>query len=248
MKNTTLIAATVATALFSANAFAKQPEPQYTDAKQAGTILTTTTTGFIAGGPLGALAGMVAGAWFNQNIEGADHAVVLSNDLETAQLQLQETEQLLAKQRLQLEKMEDEVAKQGKIAEQYAKQMLEQLQLAMLFKTNQSELTDAAKNRLSLLAQYLNRNPEMKVHLDGYADPRGNADYNLQLSQARVDAVAQQLFEAGVSADRITSQSHGATLSTANKGDYDAYALERVVSIELTKGDNVSVAKVNYNN
>ncbi|RCU50472.1 hypothetical protein DU002_08600 [Corallincola holothuriorum] len=246
MKNTTLIAAALTAALTSATAMAQDAEPQYTEAKQAGTIFTTTVTGLAAGGPIGAFAGLLAGAWVNYNIEEADNAVVLSNDLETAQAQLSQTESLLAQQRQQLVALQANLAQSETLTAQYAQQMLDQLQLTMLFKTNKSDLTDSAKNRLSLLAQYLTRNPEMQIRLDGYADPRGNADYNLQLSQARIDAVAQQLYDAGVAPERITSQSHGATLSSATKGDYDAYALERMVSIELTKGDNVSVAKMNY--
>jgi outer membrane protein OmpA-like peptidoglycan-associated protein len=84
----------------------------------------------------------------------------------------------------------------------------------------------------------------LQVKLDGYADPRGDADYNLSLSQQRVDSVAQALVAAGIEPSRIETFYHGAHASTASSGDYDAYALERKVRIQLLGAENA--ARISY--
>jgi outer membrane protein OmpA-like peptidoglycan-associated protein len=83
-------------------------------------------------------------------------------------------------------------------------------------------------------------NDELAIRLDGYSDPRGAAGFNLALSQQRVKSVAEQLKLAGLDPSRISTFSHGATQSQALQGDYDSYALERVVKIELTKKNQAS--------
>lgn len=83
----------------------------------------------------------------------------------------------------------------------------------MLFRFNRADLTDAGQTALRSLAQELKGNDKLVVELAGYADPTGPADYNVQLSQRRVDAVRRFLVEQGVPLWRIDAIGLGALRS-----------------------------------
>ena len=67
------------------------------------------------------------------------------------------------------------------------------------------DLTDAAQTVLVALVRELHENPRLTVDLQGYADPKGTYDYNVALSQRRVEAVRRHLVEQGVELPRINS-------------------------------------------
>jgi len=52
-------------------------------------------------------------------------------------------------------------------------------------------------------AQWLKEHPDVRFDLAGYADPHGDIDYNLVLSQKRADTVKWELIQLGVAEDRI---------------------------------------------
>ncbi|MBL4827849.1 MAG: OmpA family protein [Spongiibacteraceae bacterium] len=192
---------------------------QYTEAKQVGAFFTSTIAGAALGGPVGLIAGAIGGAWLSEELKQADTVDRYQRDLSQASQQL-----INLKSRLQAA---------NHVSEKYAKMAVDQLELQMLFKTNRSELTPSGIERINQVADFLSTNPEISIQLDGYADPRGSNDENLLLSQERVAAIVTELEEYGLDPQRIVSYSHGASLSQATEGDYDAYALERVVKIKL---------------
>lgn len=52
-------------------------------------------------------------------------------------------------------------------------------------------------------ASYLKQNPDAKMWIQGYADPRGDIVYNLVLSYKRAQWVKEQLVKRGVEESRI---------------------------------------------
>ena len=82
--------------------------------------------------------------------------------------------------------------------------------------------------------------PDIRIQLDGFADERGDEDYNLGLSEKRVNFVRQQFVAAGVDPDRIDASAHGE--SAAADDSIDSYALERRVSVRLFIDDAQSLA------
>ena len=52
-------------------------------------------------------------------------------------------------------------------------------------------------------AAYLKQNPDSKMWIQGYADPRGDIVYNLVLSYKRAQWIKAQLVKRGVDASRI---------------------------------------------
>ncbi len=110
----------------------------------------------------------------------------------------------------------------------------------VLFRTDEYVLADTNGDRLAQLAQRVALMPDIRVQLDGFADERGDADYNLALSQKRVDFVRDQLVAAGIAPSRIDVMAHGE--APAQDDTADSYALERRVSVKLFIDDTRSFA------
>jgi outer membrane protein OmpA-like peptidoglycan-associated protein len=77
--------------------------------------------------------------------------------------------------------------------------------VAVQFGFNRSELDDKAQTSLVALVRELQQNPKMLVELEGYADAKGPMEYNVQLSQRRVEAVRRYLVQNGIEVSRIHS-------------------------------------------
>ena len=212
-----------------------------TATKQDLTALTTLVVATAAAGPVGFVLGGIGADWMVNQVAAADQ-------LETTAQTLADTEADLALAYTELNKVNADLEVVQHEQERFAKLALEQLQLEMLFKTNDSRLTAGGKDRLALLATFLNRNEGLSVRIEGYADPRGDSASNMALSLARAERVAQQLRDAGVATNRMTVSAHGESQALADDGDTDAYALERRVHIALDQGaGHRQVAEVTLN-
>jgi outer membrane protein OmpA-like peptidoglycan-associated protein len=82
--------------------------------------------------------------------------------------------------------------------------------LTVQFGFNRAELDDKAQTALVALVRELQQNPKLMIELEGYADPKGSRDYNVQLSQRRVEAVRRYLVQNGIELSRINSIGLGA--------------------------------------
>ena len=206
-------------------------------AKKGITFAGAAAAGAALGGPIGLLGGGLVAAWMHVTMDEAAGAEAAREELAVTRGELADTEAQLAAASQALDSARETNA-------QYAQLVLDQLQLEMLFKTDETTLTNTGRMRLAALAEFLASNPQIAVRLDGYADPRGNEGYNEQLSLGRVNYVARILAEHGVDPARIESFSHGASRSTAPTGDYDAYALERAVKINLSQPTAAGIASI----
>jgi len=184
--------------------------------KHDGSVVGGIAVGIAAAGPVGAVVGALAGSWIGKKVE---HTDALQQELAIAR---DESDEL----QIQLAELQADLFEYRTLAAQ-------SLELEILFYTDTSQLTPAAANRLSQVAAFISSRDDLKVQLRGYADPRGSDQHNLSLSKARVASVAALLTQQGIAPDRIHSSAFGASKSTANDGDTDAYAFERRVSIEL---------------
>ena len=60
----------------------------------------------------------------------------------------------------------------------------------VLFEVNGSALQPGAQAELLRLADYLKRNPDRNIMIEGHTDNSGGSEYNLQLSQLRAQSVS----------------------------------------------------------
>ena len=81
----------------------------------------------------------------------------------------------------------------------------------VLFEVNGADLEPGAQVQLFRLVEFLNRNPDRKVLIEGNTDSTGNSEYNLQLSLLRAESVQSFLVGNGLPADRVTSVGYGDT-------------------------------------
>ena len=74
---------------------------------------------------------------------------------------------------------------------------------------DQSEITPESRKVIEANAEYLRQNPKVKVVVEGNADERGSAEYNVALGQRRADGVSKIMTLLGINSDRIESVSLG---------------------------------------
>ena len=79
------------------------------------------------------------------------------------------------------------------------------------FEFNSSALTEDSYIGIQVLADFLSRNPELRVELAGHTDDVGSEAYNQKLSSDRAEIVRQALIDKGIEANRLTAKGYGST-------------------------------------
>jgi outer membrane protein OmpA-like peptidoglycan-associated protein len=119
-------------------------------------------------------------------------------------------------------------AEQAQAAAQSAQQQLADLQARqtergmvltlgdVLFDTGAATLKPGANLQLDRLGQYLQKNPQTHVMIEGHTDDRGSASYNEELSRRRAQVVADSLTERGITPDRVQAVGRGKDFPVAS--------------------------------
>lgn len=77
------------------------------------------------------------------------------------------------------------------------------------FAFDQSALDGAAKSMLVVLVREVRGDPRLALDLEGYTDSKGSRQYNVRLSQRRIEAVQGYLIEQGVERHRLKASARG---------------------------------------
>jgi len=77
------------------------------------------------------------------------------------------------------------------------------------FDTAKWNIKTAYHALLIQVVEIMNKNPTLKIEIQGHTDNIGAAKYNQQLSEKRANAVKEFLIEAGVQSDRIRAKGYG---------------------------------------
>jgi peptidoglycan-associated lipoprotein len=80
-------------------------------------------------------------------------------------------------------------------------------------------------------ADYLRRNPDLRVRLEGHTDERGSREYNIGLGDRRAQAVRRMLVLNGVSENQIRTVSYGEERPAVTASNEEAWARNRRVEI-----------------
>ena len=242
------LAALPASAAQKAGAGAQQPASKQENIG----VFTGLAVGAAAGGPIGAMVGVVAGAWLgdhyhkqsvaNHDLSAQNHALAAQNQTLTASLSSSERERqgLAGRLSLATQSLATNQAQQAELDRTV--QLSDDIETNVAFRTADASVNDLqlpALRKIGALAAALP--PGAKVRIDGYADPRGPATLNDDLSLRRAEAVALTLERAGCPQDRLVIAAHGAAESTSPRGDLDAYAFDRRVTVRL---DGAEVAQL----
>jgi outer membrane protein OmpA-like peptidoglycan-associated protein len=233
-------------------AFADQttaPGTQQAASKQENIgVFTGAAVGAAAGGPIGAMVGVIAGALLghhyhqqsvaNHDLSAQNHDLATQNHVLSASLGRSEEERqaLAGKLDLATQSLASTEAQRAELDRTV--QLSDDIETDVAFKTADASVNNLqlpALRKIGALAASLP--PGTKVKIDGYADPRGPATLNDDLSLRRAEVVALTLEKAGCPQDKLVIASHGSSESTSPKGDLDAYAFDRRVTVRLEGTD-----------
>ena len=79
----------------------------------------------------------------------------------------------------------------------------------ILFETDSYELNSIAKTVILNFSNYLKRNPNLKVEIQGHTDNVGDTVKNLELSKNRALAVYNRLVDFEISVERLSYMGYG---------------------------------------
>ena len=191
--------------------------------------------GGIAGGPVGLIVGAALGAKLGDELFQRDTEIdQLSASLQGSQSRVNELERDVVALGGDLQRMQQESRPELLSLLQAG------IEMDLLFRTDEDVLSATTGSRLQQLAASLATMPDVFVRLDGFADERGNAAYNQELSARRAEHVMHVLLANGVLAARISVKAHGE--SPAADDNVDSFAFERKVSLTLYIEDSPSFA------
>lgn len=174
------------------------------------------------GGMIGAVAGGVTGHQINDNngryvgaVVGALAGAAIGNYMDQQQRQLQ--------QQMQGTGVNVTRVNEGTL----------QLNIPgdVLFATNQYQIQPNFYQTLNSVAQTMNQYPQTVVHVYGYTDNVGNANYNQGLSERRANSAAQYLSSQGVNPQRIVVRGYGENYPRASNANANGRQQNRRVEI-----------------
>ena len=106
------------------------------------------------------------------------------------------------------------------------------------FATDQAEILPESRGLLEEVAQFIAAHKELLlIRIDGHTDSRASDEYNLELSQRRVNSVRQALIQRGIDPTRLEAKGFGKSMQLmpeqgTNEG---AMALNRRVEFTILK-------------
>lgn len=198
--------------------------------------------GALAGGPFGAVIGAAIGAKLGDTMHKKSESIDdLSVSLQDSRANVSDLESDIRALNRDIDSLSAELAHLEDVDRpQLVNLMQAGIAMDLLFRTDEFVLADTTGGRLAELAGAVAQMKDVRIQLDGFADERGDADYNLELSAKRVEFVRDQLVAAGVDPARIHTSAHGE--SPAQDETVDSYALERRVALKIFIDKSASVA------
>jgi peptidoglycan-associated lipoprotein len=80
---------------------------------------------------------------------------------------------------------------------------------ALYFEFDRSEITEEGTRSLDQKVDALQRNPNVRIRIEGNADDSGSDEYNLALSQRRAAIVTKYFTDRGIDASRLKTVAFG---------------------------------------
>ena len=98
---------------------------------------------------------------------------------------------------------------------------------AIYFDFDKYVIKPEGREALKRNAEWLQRNPEKKVVVEGNCDERGTNEYNMALGQRRADAAAKYLMDLGIAKDRVGTVSYGEEKPICRESSEDCWSKNR---------------------
>jgi peptidoglycan-associated lipoprotein len=104
----------------------------------------------------------------------------------------------------------------------------------VFFAFDSADVDGTAQQALNANAEIMKKYPTWVVTIEGHADERGTAEYNLALGERRAMSARTYLVSLGVSADRLRTVSYGKEFPFDPGHDEAAWAKNRRAQFVLT--------------
>ena len=117
----------------------------------------------------------------------------------------------------------------------------------ILFPTNGTTLSAAAKNQLATFATQMKDLQDTDITIYGHTDNTGSASVNERISLQRAESVASYLESRGIKASRIHSEGKSFNNPVADNDTAEGRAKNRRVEVYVTANENMIKAAENGN-
>jgi OOP family OmpA-OmpF porin len=104
---------------------------------------------------------------------------------------------------------------------------------AIYFDFDKYILKPEAREALKKNADWLSKNPDKKVVVEGNCDERGTNEYNMALGQRRADSAAKYLKDLGVAKDRVSTVSYGKERPECKESNEECWSKNRRADVVL---------------
>jgi outer membrane protein OmpA-like peptidoglycan-associated protein len=148
------------------------------------------------------------------------HEVVSKGDAERSRILLesrsQEAQQAEARAQAANKQLEDS---QKQLADLKAHETERGMVLTLsdvLFDTNAATLKPGAAATIDRLGDFMQKNPQTRILIEGHTDSTGSESYNEELSRRRAQAVADALSARGIPQDRLQTIGRGQSMPVAS--------------------------------
>ena len=123
------------------------------------------------------------------------------------------------KQDIQANEMFDKLNKDGFIA------------LYINFETGKADIKPESQKIIDQIVEMLQKNPSLKVSIEGHTDNVGTKEFNQKLSDERAKAVMNAIIAKGIDKNRLSSKGWGQTKPIADNNTEEGRAKNRRVEI-----------------
>jgi len=105
----------------------------------------------------------------------------------------------------------------------------------LYFVQSQPILLPESNPELDKIFDFLHKNVNVKIELQGHTDNQGDFDLNLKLSKDRAETIKKYLVEKGISTNRIKTKGFGSTLPIASNANELTRSKNRRVELMIEK-------------
>jgi peptidoglycan-associated lipoprotein len=95
------------------------------------------------------------------------------------------------------------------------------------FGYDKSSLDANSKKDIATNVDWMKKNGNVKVQIEGHCDSRGTIEYNVALGERRANAVKAYMVSLGIAADRLSTISYGKEKPVANGDSEEAWGKNR---------------------
>lgn len=161
-------------------------------------------------------------AMTEQAIQLGDQVKAWDNNIQSYTQQIQERQDAMA-QLKQLQDQNRELSAAAQMRERQPQQVASAPDISLrgpvaYFSAGSTDVDPRYADNIDSLAKTLTQDPNTKVTLAGFSDPRGDKELNDRLARERAEAVAAILRDRGVSADQIVVQAWPGTSGKHMRG------------------------------